>query len=258
MPVNAFPRTIYTNDSEISYFQNTDFSSWTFLDPNSMINSSNTSWSSSTGLHVETNAVSVADDTLQIQGSAGVCNAPRFYKLAYYDDGSPVMTDDNFIITVCIEHVGSTANNLSYFNWGFGVCESPTSTDITVIGGNIVGTAWNAWAGTAGAVFGMLVSQEAASTTQFTLTPDDTHTIGTSQFAGGGGGMIANAIDASGSYEASAVAAAVTTEYTPSNQLYMCLMMGAKGTGRTYTAGQATQIRVRYKFSKLDNNSMGL
>ena len=258
MPINAFPSQIYTNDSEISYFQNTDFSQWTFLDPNSMLNASKTSWDASTGLYVETNAVTVADDTLQINGSGGTVNAPRFYTPAYYDDGTPVLAGDNFILTVCIEHVGSTANNLSYFNWLLGVSADPSSTTLANIAFNGIGNAWNAWTGPGDVayVFGMV---ETEGTYAFTLSPNDTHTIGTAQIAGGGGALIATALNSSDVYETSVCAETITTVYTPTTQqLYLSLFLGAKGTGRTYTAGQGTQVRIRYKFSKMNNASMGL
>jgi len=254
MPVNAFPKEVYTNDSTVSYYQTLvlDDGSWTFTDTKSLIQSYS---SDPTGNTIELNTLGVADDELQIPGSGGVSTAPRWYKPAYYDDGTPVLGDDIFILTISYELKGSTAVSLRYFNWAFGVCADPTSTTVTTIAHNVVGTGWN-FANTDADTFAVYFTGSGFNNSS-PLTATDTHGFGTISLIGGAGTLGLASVNASDLHESEVAAETLTTAYT-SSQLYTYFVCGPRGAGRTFSAGDATLVNLRYKFSKIDKVSSGI
>ena len=249
MPVNAFPREIYTNDSRVDYYQPLDLTdgSWTLNDPasfvDSVVNNAGT-------MELTLKAVGVANNELQPVGSAGQTEAPRWYKLAFYDDGTPVLAGETFVLSVSCALFGSTRGNLRYFNWGFGTFEDPTDDTVANMKANVVGVAWN-FANTNADSFPYIASGAAPSTAS-PLSATDTRMFGTITMAGGNGGLVATGLDTSGLLESSGAALSSTTNYTPaSGQLYVGLIAGARGTSRTYSAGDGTDFNVVYKFSRI-------
>ena len=254
MPVNAFPKSTYTNDSSISYYQNLvlDDGTWTLLDSTGFIQNYT---SDPTGNTIALNALGVANNQLQIQGSGGTSVAPRWYKLAYYDDGTPVLGDDIFIMTVSFEMKGSTAGALRYFNWGFGVSADPTSTTVSTIAHNVLGNAWN-FANTDADTFGAYFTGLGFNNTS-PLTNDDTVGFGNISAIGGSGTLGLATVNASDLHESEVSADFLSTNYT-SGQLYLHFVCGARGTGRTFSAGDSTLINLKYKFSKIDKVSANI
>tara|TARA_R100001086_G_scaffold114709_1_gene58602 strand:- start:2610 stop:3374 length:765 start_codon:yes stop_codon:yes gene_type:complete len=254
MPVNAFPKNIYTNDSRISYYQPLvlDDGTWTLLDSTNFIQSVS---SSASGSVISVNALGVANNQLQIQGIGSVSVAPRWYKGAYYDDGTPVLGTDVFILTVSFEMKGSTAGALRYFNWGFGVCADPTSTAVGTIAHNVVGNGWN-FANTDADTFGVYFTGAGFNNTS-PLNTNDTIGFGNISLIGGHGTLGLATVNASDVHESDVAAGMLSTDYT-SSQLYTYFVCGARGTGRTFSAGDATLINLKYKFSKIDKVSANI
>jgi hypothetical protein len=142
MGVRAFPQNVYTNDSTVAYFTEVklDDGTWTFIDSTGLIDSY--SWSVA-GNQITLSNFPVANNNNQITGNAGTVTAPNWSKLAYYDDGTPVLSDDCFILWVSADLIGGTAGILRYFNWGLGTCIDTTSTSVTTLKYNGVGAGWN-------------------------------------------------------------------------------------------------------------------
>jgi len=254
MPVNAFLKNIYTNDSTISYYQSLvlDDGTWTLLDSTNFIQNVS---SDPTGNTISLNALGVANNQLQINGFGGVSVAPRWYKPAYYDDGTPVLGTDVFIMTVSFEMKGSTAAALRYFNWAFGVCADPTSTTVATIAHNVVGNGWN-FANTDADTFGVYYTGLGFNNTS-PLSATDTVGFGNLSLVGGHGTLGLATVNASDLHESDVDAGMLTTNYT-SAQLYTYFVCGARGSGRTYNAGDATLINLKYKFSKIDKVSANI
>jgi len=249
MPVNAFPREIYTNDSRVDYYQPLDLTdgSWTLDDPASFVDSV---VNNAGVMELTLNAVGVANDKLQPVGSAGQTEAPRWYKLAFYDDGTPVLAGETFVLSVSCALLGSTRGTTRYFNWGFGTFEDPTDDTVANMKANVVGVAWN-FANTDADSFPYIASG-ATPNTASPLSATDTRMFGTITMAGGNGGLVATGLDTSGLLESSGAALSSTVNYTPvAQQLYVGLIAGARGNSRTYAAGEGTDFNVVYKFSRI-------
>jgi len=253
MPVNAFPKNIYTNDSVIAYYQTCDLTdgSWTLLDSTSMID---TVTNAGSGNSVTINAVSPANDQLRIPGSGGTSVAPRWYKPAFYDDGTPVLGTDAFVATISYVIKGSTAVNMRYMNWGFGVSEAPTSTSVATIKHNVVGCGWN-FANTDADSFATYFTG-AGFNNASPIVATDVHCLGTLSLIGGNGSITVNAVDTSDVTQARVAAEGLTLDYG-SSQLFLHLVMGSRGAGRTHAAGDQTLIKLNYKFSRINKVSAG-
>tara|TARA_R110002096_G_scaffold12888_1_gene45899 strand:+ start:681 stop:1445 length:765 start_codon:yes stop_codon:yes gene_type:complete len=253
MPVNAFPKKIYTNDSVIAYYQTCDLTdgTWTLLDSTNMID---TVANAGTGNNIRLNAVGVANNELQIVGSGGTSVAPRWYKPAFFDDGTPVLGTDAFVLTVSYPIKGSTLNNMRYVNWGFGISAVPTSTNVATINHNLVGTGWN-FANADADAFGVFFSDAVAGNAD-PVVATDVHCLSTIPMVGGNGNLTVSAVDASDLSKATGAAASSSTNYG-AGQLFVQLTFGARGNSRTYTAGMETLIKLNYKFSRVNKVSAG-
>jgi len=253
MPVNAFPKKIYTNDSVIAYYQTCDLTdgTWTLLDSTNMID---TVANAGTGNNIRLNAVGVANNELQIVGSGGTSVAPRWYKPAFFDDGTPVLGTDAFVLTVSYPIKGSTLNNMRYVNWGFGISAVPTSTTVATINHNLVGTGWN-FANADADAFGVFFSDPVAGNAD-PVVATDVHCLSTIPMVGGNGNLTVSAVDASDLSKATGAAASSSTNYG-AGQLFVQLTFGARGNSRTYTAGMETLIKLNYKFSRVNKVSAG-
>ena len=104
MPVNAFPKKIYTNDSVIAYYQTCDLTdgTWTLLDSTNMID---TVANAGTGNNIRLNAVGVANNELQIVGSGGTS------VITHSDVNSKLAILDALINAVLDTFVGSIIPN---------------------------------------------------------------------------------------------------------------------------------------------------
>lgn len=254
MPINAFPKNIYTNDSVISYYQTCDLTdgSWTLLDSTGMIQGVTNDGSGNT---IALAAVSPANDQLQIPGSGGTSVAPRWYKPAFYDDGTPVLGTDAFVATISYVIKGSTGGNMRYVNWGFGVSEAPTSTTVADIKHNIMGCGWN-FANTDADAFGVYFTGAGLGNAS-PLVATDVHCLGTLSLIGGNGSIAVNAVDASDLTQARVAVDGAATDYGAS-QLYVHMALGSRGTGRTHNAGDSTIVALKYKFSRINKASAGI
>ena len=250
MPVNAFPKEIYTNDSRVDYYQPLDLldGSWTLTDPTNFVD---TIVNNAGVMELTLNAVGVANNKLQPVGDGtGETEAPRWYKLAFYDDGTPVLAGETFVLSVSCALFGNVRGALRYFNWGFGVFEDPTDNVVANMKANVLGVAWN-FANTDADSFPYIASGAVAGSGS-PLSATDTRMFGTITMAGGNGGLVATGLDTSGLLESSATSLSSTTNYTPTSaQLFVGLIAGARGNSRTYGAGDGTDFDLVYKFSRI-------
>ena len=248
MPVNAFEKSLYTNDSRIDYFQKFDLSdgSWTFLDSLGWVQ---TSGNDGTTNFVTLNAVASGTDDYAITGNGtGTTNSPRWYKQAFYDDGTPVLAGDVFQISMKTDMRGSTAANLRYFNWALGLTAIPTSNNVGILNLNGAGVAWN-FANTDADVFGYVVSG-AGNNNSSPLSNDDTLCYSTMSSVDGQTNISQVATDPSGVYKAWIAYQSITANYT--GPVCLTFMIGMRGGSRSYNSGDATEFRINYKLSKLN------
>jgi len=256
MPVNAFPKSIYTNDSLIDYFNPLNLSdgTWTFTDTAGLIDT--TTYAAGVGNTITLNNFPVANDQAQIVGSGGTSVAPRWYKLAYYDDGTPVMGGDAFYLIVSSALKGATGGSgLRYFNHALGICEDPTSTSIPVIKFNGAGVAWNFAnndTDTFPAVFSETLAGNAAP-----LSATDTRSVGTIAAIGGLGGLTSIGVDPSGVAENNGVLLWQSSLISAGTQLSLTFMAAPRGNGRTFAAGDQTIADINYKFVRINPASAG-
>ena len=252
MPVNAFPKTLYTNDSRIDYFQKLDIAdgSWTFQDTNSWVQSHG---NDGTTNFVSFNAIAGAPDDYSINGNGtGITNCPRWFKLAYYDDGTPVLATDKFQITMVTDMRGSTASALRYFNWSFGFAQTPTANSISALNNNGAGIAWN-FANTDADVFSYVISGAGVNNGS-PLSNDDTLSYNTIPVIGGQCNITNVCTDPSGVYKSWVSYTSITGAYT--GQVSLLLAVGMRGSSRTYNSGDATEFRINYKISKLNTGDL--
>jgi hypothetical protein len=252
MPVNAFQKSIYTNDSNIDYFQKLDISdgSWTLQDTLGFIQSSG---NDGTDNFITLNAVASGTDDYSPTGNGGgVTNAPRWYKLAYYDDGTPVLAGDQFQITMVTDMQGTTGGNLRYFNWSLGFAQDPTSSSIGTLNHNGAGIAWN-FANTDADVFSFLITG-AASSNGSPLSPDDTKSYNTLPVVGGQCNITNVSTDPAGAYKSWEAFRSITGPYT--GQVSLMLIAGMRGSSRSYNSGDQTKLRINYKISKLNTGEL--
>lgn len=228
-----------------------DDGSWTFTDSTGLIDSY--SWSVA-GNQITLANFPVADNNNQITGNAGTVTAPYWAKLAYYDDGTPVKSDDCFILWVSADLIGSTAGILRYFNWGLGTCINTTSTLVTTVKFNGVGAGWN-FANLDADVFGKLYSGGTSPATSAFAT--DTHILGNLYLSGNNYTMSVIATSATDIYVTSSAATNSITNMTGSNHLQLRFVCGPNGTTRTFALGDQTVVKLYYKFQKIDKASAG-
>jgi hypothetical protein len=228
-----------------------DDGSWTFTDTTGLIDSY--SWSVA-GNEITLANFPVADNNNQITGNAGTVTAPYWAKLAYYDDGTPVLSDDCFILWVSADLIGSTAGILRYFNWGLGTCINTTSTSVTTVKFNGVGAGWN-FANLDADVFGKLYSGGTSPATGAFAT--DTHILGNLFLSGNNYTMSVIATSATDVYVTSSAATNSITNMVGSNHLQLRFVCGPNGTTRTFALGDQTVVKLYYKFQKIDKASAG-
>ena len=210
---------------------------------------------SASGNAITTNALGVANDKLKPSGDgSGNTDAARYYKLAYYDDGLPVMSGDIFQLTISIKNLGSTANSLRYFGYYFGICEVPTATTTAAWKFNGAGCGTN-FANANADVFGEVLSN---TTSASNSTADDVFTAGTIFYGAGNATLGCIGLDSGNEFEGSASTVAGAAASNSGVHLYTCFTAGPRGNSRVYSDGAATLARIFYKFSRINKNSMGL
>jgi hypothetical protein len=252
MPVNAFPKSLYTNDTRIDYFQKLDIAdgSWTFLDTLGWVK---TQGNTGTTNYVSLNAVASGTDDYSLTGNGtNVTNAPRWYKLAYYDDGTPVVAGDKFQITMLTDMRGSTAVALRYFNWAFGFAQDPTLTNVPSLNFNGAGIAWN-FANADSDTFSYIVTAQQQGNGN-PLSALDTHSYSTIPVVGGQANFTNVSLDPSGVYRAWTAYTGTTYSYT--GQVYLMFAFGMRGSARAYNDDDATEFRINYKISKLNTGDL--
>jgi len=245
MPVNAFPRLSHPSDSTIAYFSSLDFSdgTWTLYDPLNFMADYGVVGGEN---FLKLNAVGSSTASHNVTGAGtGTTGVPRIYKQLFYDNGQAVEAGDSFILSVYWDLRGSAANNLRYFDWYFGICSDPTSTNIGNFNLNACGNAWN-FANADQDAFTTLVS--GATTSYGTpITNDDTRATGVIQFVGGQGNISAIATDGA-DFKSWEVQRGTTAAITG---VYVALACGTRGTGRVINQDAETRFRLHYKVSKL-------
>lgn len=254
MGVHAFPRRVYTNDSNVAYWQDAVLAdgSWTEKDDLSFIHKMTNP--STTVNELQTKAVASSTTDYNVDGGGtGTTKASRWYKAAYYDNGDPVLATDNFILHVLTDMTGCTAGTLRYFDWHIGVTQDPTSTNIGSINLNGAGIAWN-FANTDADAFSSIVCGAVLSNGS-PLSADDTHSYSTIPVIAGQCNVSNVSTDGAGTYKSWGCLKSATVAYT-GGQLYLCVMAGLRGTARSTSLADETQFKIRYKFTKLVTGSL--
>jgi hypothetical protein len=247
MGASAFPRRIYTNDSNMAYWDVTDISdgSWTFTDTTAMIKSY--SWLPGKGNVIQVNALASSTAAQNVNGAGGgISNCPRWFKPALYDDGTPVLATDAFTVSVYTDMVGPI-DNIRYFDWYIGICNSPTNSSIAATKFHGVGTGWN-FANTSGDVFGVLMT--GATTTAATpLDATDTQCYSSMMHIGGLTNISQISVDPAGNRRSDSVLLNQTTALT--GGLYVMIQCGTRGTGRALVDGHQMSFKCHYKISRM-------
>ena len=219
--------------------------SWTFSDPLGMINSY--AFNVTSGFN-EIRLNTISDNSLQITNNHS--EAPRWSKLATYEDGSPVLGGDNFILTITSILKGSTAGVLRYVQHMLGVCEAVTqgSNPLTVNKWAGIGMSWS-YANSDADSSGLIIQGKTAAV--ISGSPTDVSIIGTASILGKSAVNSVVGLDSSGNNDGSNALAFSGGLYSASNQLYIIYLFGANGSARSYTAGSGTDVSYKYKFTKI-------
>lgn len=247
MGVSAFPRRIYTNDSNIAYWNEVNWSdgTWTHTDTTAMVKSYGFNAINGNTVTFENVAAASPDQNVGGAGS-GVSNCPRWFKALTYDDGTTVNANDKFVVSVVSDMKGPI-DNIRYMDWYIGICNSPTNPTIATTKFHGVGTGWN-FANTDADVFGTLISG-VINTAATPLDPDDTVCHSTMMHIGGNSNIEQITIDPSGTQQSNSVFANQVTSLT--GPVYIMLQVGFRGTGRSVLVDQSFGFRVKYKISRL-------
>ena len=255
MGVRVFNSGGGITDATISYFQTMDLTdgTWTERDTASFLKP--VTYTVANGNTITTNALGVANDKLKPSGDgAGDSDAARYYKLATYDDGVPVMSGDIFVLTVSIKNKGSTAGAMRYFGYYFGICEVPTATTTAAWKFNGGGIGSNFANGDAD-VFGEVISNASGASNS---TVNDVFSTASIFYGAGNATLGIIGLDAGNEFEGSASTVAGAAATAVGTQLYTCFTAGPRGNSRVFSDGDQTTALIRYKFSRISKNSMGL
>ena len=219
--------------------------SWNFSDPLGMINSY--AFNVTSGFN-EIRLNTISDNSLQITDNHS--EAPRWSKLATYEDGSPVLGGDNFILTITSILKGSTAGVLRYVQHMLGVCEAVTqgSNPLTVNKWAGVGQSWG-YANSDADATGLII--QGTSTVVISGSPADVTLIGTASVFGKSAINSVVGLDSAGNNDGSNALAFSGGLYSASNQLYIIYLFGANGSSRSFAAGDGTDVSYKYKFTKI-------
>jgi hypothetical protein len=219
--------------------------SWTFSDPLGMINSY--AFNVTSGFN-EIRLNTISNDLLQITNTAS--QSPRWSKLATYEDGSPVLGGDNFILTITSILKGSTAGVLRYVQHMLGVCEAVTqgSNPLTVNKWTGIGMSWS-YANSDADATGLII--QGTSTVVISGSPADVTLIGTASILGKSAVNSVVGLDSAGNNDGSNALAFSGGLYSASNQLSLIYVFGANGVGRSFAAGAGTDVSYKYKFTKI-------
>lgn len=224
---------------------------WTFTDPIGMID---TYAYNSVSEFNEIRLNECGDDLLQITNVPS--KAPRWSKLATYDDGSPVLGGDNFILTITSVLKGSTAGTLRRIQHMLGVCESVTQGDnpLTENKWSGIGQLWG-YTNTDADTSGLIIQGTTAAV--ISNSANDVSIMGTVSILGSSAVNSVVGLNSSGNNEGSNALAFSGALYSASNQLYLTYLFGANGTEsvgpRLFTAGSGTDVSYKYKFTKIIN-----
>ncbi len=219
--------------------------SWTFSDPLGMINSY--AFNVTSGLN-EIRLNTISNDLLQITNTAS--QSPRWSKLATYEDGSPVLGGDNFILTITSILKGSTAGVLRRVQHMLGVAEAVTQgvNPLTANKWSGVGQQWG-YANSDADSSGLIIQGTIAAFPP--ASANDVSILGTASIFGKSAVNSVVGLDAAGDNNGSNALAFSGGLYSASNQLYLIYLFGANGTGRTFAAGDGTDVSYKYKFTKI-------
>tara|TARA_R110002110_G_scaffold282299_3_gene496695 strand:+ start:756 stop:1532 length:777 start_codon:yes stop_codon:yes gene_type:complete len=240
---DQFPDWVIDNFSTM----NLSDGSWTYSDPLSMI--STYSYNASTGYN-EIRLNSVTNDALQPTANPSQC--PRWYKLATYDDGSPVLGSDNFILTITTILKGSTVGTLRYIQHMLGVAEdiSQNSDPLAVNKWSGLGQLWgfsNADSNSTGAII------QGSTVTGVSSSLTDTKSFGTVSVFGRSAENTIVGLNAAGENEGSNANSFSGGLYSASGQLYIIYIFGQYTAGKAYSTGTGTDVSYLYKFTKIIN-----
>lgn len=243
---DSFPDWIIDNFSTM----NLSDGSWTYSDPLSMI--STYSYNSGTGYN-EIRLNNATNDALQPNVNPSQC--PRWYKLATYDDGSPVLGGDNFILTITTILKGSTVGTLRYIQHMLGVAEDITQNSDPLT--------FNKWSGL-GQQFGFQNGDsnstgaiiQGSTTTVISASLTDIKAFGTVSVFGRSAENTIVGLNAAGENEGSNANSFSGGLYSESGQLYIIYLFGQYQPGKTYNSGTGTDVSYVYKFTKIINNGI--
>ena len=218
--------------------------SWTFSDPLGMINSYAFNASGYNEIRLNT----IANDALQ--PDVNPSQAPRWSKLATYTDGSPVLGGDNFILTITTILKGSTAGVLRRIQHYLGVAES-VAQNADPLGTNKwsgVGQSWGYVNSDADATGGII---QGTTATVVSGSSNDVSCLGNLSVIGRSAVNSVVGLNSAGENENSNANSFSGGLYSAAGQLYIIYLFGAFGAGRSYTAGDGTDVSYKYKFTKI-------
>jgi len=240
---DEFPDWIIDNFSTM----NLSDGSWTYSDPLGMINSY--AYNAVSGYN-EIRLNTIANDALQ--PNVNPSQAPRWSKLATYDDGSPVLGGDNFILTITTILKGSTVGILRRIQHYLGVAES-VAQNADPLGTNKwsgVGQSWGYGNSDADATGGII---QGTTITVVSGSPNDVSCLGNVSVIGRSSINTVIGLNSAGENENSNANSFSGGLYSAAGQLYIVYLFGAFGAGRSYTAGSGTDVSYKYKFTKIIN-----
>jgi len=234
----AYPNV---SEDEIDSFITMDISdgTWTFSDPLGMID---------TYANNEIRLNTITNDALQ--PNVNPSQAPRWSKLATYADGSPVLGGDKFILTIETNLNGSTSGVLRYIRQMFGVAEAVTqNVDPLVINKwSGVGQSWG-FSNTSADATGIIL--QGSTVTVISASAIDVKVFGTVSVIGRSANNTIVGLDGAGQNDGSNANDFSGGLYAAAGQLYLVYLFGANGAGRSYNAGDGTDISYIYKFTKI-------
>tara|TARA_R110000787_G_scaffold41052_3_gene101557 strand:- start:681 stop:1457 length:777 start_codon:yes stop_codon:yes gene_type:complete len=240
---DEFPDWIIDNFSTM----NLSDGSWTYSDPLGMINSY--AYNAVSGYN-EIRLNTIANDALQ--PNVNPSQAPRWSKLATYDDESPVLGGDNFILTITTILKGSTVGTLRYIQHCLGVAES--------VAQNVDPHTVNKWSGI-GQLWGFgnsdsVVSGAIIQGTSFPVVSasvNDVSCLGNVSVIGRSSINTVVGLNVAGENDNSNASSFSGGLYSAAGQLYLVYLLGAYQAGKSYTAGSGTDVSYKYKFTKIIN-----
>jgi hypothetical protein len=219
--------------------------SWTFSDPLGMINSY--AFNVTSGFN-EIRLNTISNDLLQITDTAS--ESPRWSKLATYEDGSPVLGGDNFILTLTAILKGSTAGSLRRVQHILGVSEVVTQGVNPLTVNKLTGVGLQIGFSNSDAdASGLIIQGTVAAFPPASGT--DVSILGTASILGKSAVNSIVGLDAAGDNNGSNALAFSGGLYSASNQLYIIYLFGANGAGRSFAAGDGTDVSYKYKFTKI-------